>query len=371
MPPPRWAARRAPMLLLLLLSLLFQSVSTEAVKGKAGAAASEAEDDPYDAQPVRNEVQEAIQADKLIHAKKLLKTELAALRRESEVLGRRKGAEPGAQPQFYWLGKSAASGAADLLGDLGNVYQRLGRQAEALAVLEEAADMLKTLFSERSPRYGMAADRLADALVQNGDDAAAVPLYRQVLANLRKTLGESSPAYALTLSKLANAASSAGKSKTAAKTYGEMLDLMGDDAPGGAGGGAAAGGGGGGGSPGADGEDPVAASASVRVRYARSLAGAGKYADALKEAERARDEFAASSAANSLEHAASINGVAGTLEKLGRYDEAISTMAAAYEMGKRAPGADPRLVEQAKRNLNGLRAHVDRKRREAANRDEL
>ena len=103
-------------------------------------------------------------------------------------------------------------------------------------------------------------------------------------------------------------------------------------------------------------------SAAVRVQYARSLAGAGKYEDALREAKKARDEYAASSRAKTLEHAASINGVAGTLEKLGRYEEAISAMAEAYEMAKSVPDASPQLVEQAKRNLDGLRAHIQRKR---------
>ena len=55
--------------------------------------------------------------------------------------------------------------------------------------------------------------------------------------------------------------------------------------------------------------------------------------------------------------------VAGILEKLGRDDEAVRTMEAAYEMARASgrPADDP-LVQQGAANLAGLKRHVGRKR---------
>ena len=64
------------------------------------------------------------------------------------------------------------------------------------------------------------------------------------------------------------------------------------------------------------------------------------------------------------------------LEKLGRNDEALAKMQAAYEMAVAAEGAGSQRAGEALRNLNGMRAHLERKRvrsgeLEKAARDEL
>ena len=65
--------------------------------------------------------------------------------------------------------------------------------------------------------------------------------------------------------------------------------------------------------------------------------------------------------ADGLEHAFSVNAVAGVLEKLGRDDEAISTMAKAAELAAGRRPADDPLVVAAQKNLAGLKSHIVRK----------
>ena len=62
-----------------------------------------------------------------------------------------------------------------------------------------------------------------------------------------------------------------------------------------------------------------------------------------------------------MDVAFSTNGVAGVLEKLGRDDEAVSAMEKAHVLAIEARGGDDPAVLRAKKNLDGLRAHVKRK----------
>ena len=64
--------------------------------------------------------------------------------------------------------------------------------------------------------------------------------------------------------------------------------------------------------------------------------------------------------ADGLEHAFSVNAVAGVLEKLGRDEEAISTMARAAELAAGRRPADDPLVVAAQKNLAGLKSHIAR-----------
>mmetsp|Transcript_70154 Transcript_70154/g.156304 ORF Transcript_70154/g.156304 Transcript_70154/m.156304 type:complete len:112 (-) Transcript_70154:122-457(-) len=63
-----------------------------------------------------------------------------------------------------------------------------------------------------------------------------------------------------------------------------------------------------------------------------------------------------------MDVAYSVNGIAGVLEKLDRNDEAISAMEEAYRLSVEALGSesDP-IVQRARKNLNGLRQHIQKK----------
>ena len=127
---------------------------------------------------------------------------------------------------YLRLGQKAVPAIAGVLTDLGGVYQRLGQQTEGLAALEDATDLLRATYGDRDPRFGMTADKYADALVQNGQHQQALPIYRKLLHTMSTSLGVSHPGYQNTLSKLASAATAAGKHAYAAKSYAEMLGYI-------------------------------------------------------------------------------------------------------------------------------------------------
>jgi hypothetical protein len=329
--------------------------------------------DAYNPEPLRAEAQEAIDANDLKRARQLLRHELSDLRQKARKLP--------AVPQesvdetsavYLRLGRDVAAGVANVLGDLGGVYQRLGQEIEGLAAMEDAADILRAAFGESDPRYGMAADRYADALVQNGQQAEALPVYRKLLKSMQTGLGVSHPAYQLTLSKMAHAAADAGKHASAIKSYSEILgyidgaiaesaDHIDEKASSAQGAGAGAG---------QQQAEPEAASdsaASVRVQYARALAHAGRLHEALAEGERAHRAYSKShTSAGSLDHAMASNGLAGVLERIGRDQEAVSRMSEAYQYAKGSPTASKEVIAGARRNLDGLKAHIARKQRKRA-----
>uniref|UniRef100_A0A7S0NMZ4 MalT-like TPR region domain-containing protein n=1 Tax=Calcidiscus leptoporus TaxID=127549 RepID=A0A7S0NMZ4_9EUKA len=236
--------------------------------------------------------------------------------------------------------KQQTQEVADLLSDLADVYSRLDKEAEALAALEEAAETVAVLHGHGDSRYGLALDKLAGAHMQAGEHGKAYELYQELLDAMRRNLGTAHPGYQFMLSKLAQAAAAADKQHAAAEAFGELLEMA---------------------NPSRAAEDV----ASVRVQYSIALAKMGKLEKALKQAILAEQEYAASEGAGSLQHAASINGVAGVLEKIGRDDEAVAAMSRAHELVQALDHAQPDKEErlrQAKRNLDGLKEHIRRKR---------
>ena len=248
--------------------------------------------------------------------------------------------------------------AAGLLGDLGEIYAGLGQEAEAMASLEEAAEISRVLYGADDPRYGIALDRLADGHVYAGKHAEALAIWKRLLKSMETGLGKSHPGYQFTLKKAADAAMAARKMGGAAKLYRELIEMTEASE----------------GQKPQEGEGKAETLAETRVHYARALADTGKLGPALEQMTRASEAFAASPSAGSIEHAASLNGVAGVLEKLGRNDEALAKMQAAHEMAVAAEGAGSERAGEALRNLNGMRAHVERKReseRQRARSEEL
>lgn len=363
--------RRCSVFCLLIAAAYSSSSATESDKNAK----------EYDSDGVRAEAQALVEKNDLKGARKLLKHELSGVRKLAQTLP--------AVPQetfdehsavYLRLGQKVVPAIAGVLTDLGGVYQRLGQQTEGLAALEDATDLLRATYGDRDPRFGMTADKYADALVQNGQHQQALPIYRKLLHTMSTSLGVSHPGYQNTLSKLASAATAAGKHAYAAKSYAEMLGYIDNAIEQGAGR-SDVNGDGAGGSSQADADDPFAGggkeetspeiaadnAASVRVQYARALANAGKLEEALLEGERARAAYASSRRlAGTVEHAMALNGVAGVLERLGRYDESIGQMTSAYELVKALPGASAEIVEGGRRNLEGLKQHIARKRKRAS-----
>ena len=235
---------------------------------------------------------------------------------------------------------------ADLLMDLSEAYSYLKQEAEAIAALEEATDLSAMLHGRGDSRYGLAKDKLADAHMRAGEHTKAHALYEELLDAMRRGLGKSHPGYQFTLSKAAQAASAAGKHRKAADAFGELLESTDASAM--------------------ETLEAVQNAAGARVQYSVALAKAGQLEAALEQASLAERAYAGSAAAGGLEHAASINGVAGVLERLGRDGEATAAMRRAYDLVEALDESEPDKAErlrQAKSNLQGLEAHVRRKQK--------
>jgi len=289
--------------------------SAELHPGRAGAAS---------AQAVIQESRELLKAGKLGKAQDRLKSVLRELRAQAE----------------------SEEAQADVYGQLGIVYSHSAKEVEAIGAFESAADLVYRKFKPSDPRVGIAVNRLADAHVQAGAHAQAVPLYQRLLMAMREGLGKSHPGYRDTLRKLADSAAAAGKPKVTIKAIREMLDVLGHEPQG----------------------PPQAAEvAKARVKLSRALGSTGAFEEALEHASAARQlyETGAVTDTKGLEHAFSVNAVAGVLEKLGRDEEAISTMALAAKLAaERRPAHDP-LVQAAERHVVGLRKHIQRKHHRA------
>mmetsp|Transcript_46674 Transcript_46674/g.122577 ORF Transcript_46674/g.122577 Transcript_46674/m.122577 type:complete len:336 (+) Transcript_46674:48-1055(+) len=279
---------------------------------------------------VRDQAQKHFENGKLYLARVGLKKILDRLRED--------GGEP---TQFH----------ADVLTDLGKVYRHENKQIESIGAFDDAVDIQMILHGPGDPRVAMAVDKVADGYMQAQNYEEAHKIYNKLILAMRKSYGGSHPGYELTLSKYANAALSAGKPKAAIKSYEELIGLRVKSAQ----------------IPAPDtvknqDERTAGSIAQIRVQYARALAQIGKFEDALVQANKAQEGFAGTKLfRGSMEHAASFNGVAGVLEKLNRDDEAVAEMQKAYDIA--AELNEPGIGESAKGNLEGLKAHVARKRR--------
>ena len=203
------------------------------------------------AQAVIQESRDLVKAGKLRKAQDRLKTVLGELEAQ----------------------QASVEALADVYGQLGIVYSHAAKETEAIAAFENAAELMARQFKPSDARVGVANNRLAEALVQAGAHARAVPLYQQLLTAMREGLGVSHPGYRSTLGKLAEAAATAGRPKLAIKTLRETLEVLRQQPAGG--------------KP----EQQAAEVAKVRVKLARALGGTGGFEEALEHASAARELY--------------------------------------------------------------------------------
>ena len=227
---------------LVLAALVRCDSATPGSPERPGAAA---------AQAVIQESRDLVKAGKLRKAQDRLKTVLGELEAQ----------------------QASVEALADVYGQLGIVYSHAAKETEAIAAFENAAELMARQFKPSDARVGVANNRLADALVQAGAHARAVPLYQQLLTAMREGLGVSHPGYRSTLGKLAEAAGTAGRPKLAIKTLRETLEVLRQQPAGG--------------KP----EQQAAEVAKVRVKLARALGGTGGFEEALEHASAARELY--------------------------------------------------------------------------------
>ena len=231
----------------------------------------------------------------------------------------------------------------DLWTDLGKVYSRMGQEIEAVGALDAAVEATSRVHGQGDPRYAMALDKLADAHMRSGSSFQAMQLYTEVLSLMRKGFGKSHPGYQITLGKAAQAAQKAGKHRKATHAFDELLKLVEEEH--------------------AKSNQAAENLGMIHLQYATALAAAGKLTDALAQANQAQETYEQSGLNRSMDHAAAFNGIAGILEKLNRDEEAVAAMAKALEIAQNVEDAGTDIVRGAQKNLDGLKAHVLRKKR--------
>jgi tetratricopeptide (TPR) repeat protein len=184
---------------------------------------------------------------------------------------------------------------------------------------------------------------------------------------MRERLGSGHPAYALTLQKLGSALVSADRPAAAIKPREELVTLLSaqplDDV----------------GARLAEAHKElslaIALSANKRAQLERALDHANKALQLHESGAVGRAPGRGAASSTVLAHARSANAVAGILERLGRDDEAVSTMGYAYQLAAAQADAEDEIeaeyVMQARRNLEGLKRKVRWKLKQASKVDEL
>ena len=159
----------------------------------------------------RRQIQELLKSGSYVKAKNALKAELQTL-----------------------TGTAHQAERAEVLSELGEVYIQWGKHTEAIGAYEEATELIEAVHGRRDPRFGVAADKLADAHGHLGNHAEAVPLYQELVENmLRGPMGSGHPGLRLTLGKLGSSALEGKNVGAATKAYGQLLELSeGDDSSG-------------------------------------------------------------------------------------------------------------------------------------------
>ncbi|HEX7049937.1 MAG TPA: serine/threonine-protein kinase [Longimicrobiales bacterium] len=120
---------------------------------------------------------------------------------------------------------------ADLLAEVGRIYENLGLFDDASGQLERALELRRTVHGEAHPRVAESMTRLAELRIQQGREAEAVGLARTATAILREhgRAGEPHPALAEALLALGGALRLAGSPEAtseASEAYTEALSLL-------------------------------------------------------------------------------------------------------------------------------------------------
>jgi CHAT domain-containing protein/tetratricopeptide (TPR) repeat protein len=112
---------------------------------------------------------------------------------------------------------------AGCLNSLAMLYQATGDQAAAMPFYRQALEIFRVALGENHPDYAECLHNLAALYSKTGDHAAALPLRRQLLEIDRTALGENHPDYAASLNNLAVLYSEMGDHAAALPLYRRAL----------------------------------------------------------------------------------------------------------------------------------------------------
>jgi tetratricopeptide (TPR) repeat protein len=250
------------------------------------------------------------------------------------------------------LSDSAADDRAALFEALAEAKVAQGKESDAVGAIEAAYDVLLAAFGPDNAKVGSVLGRLADAHAATGDHVSAADTLGQLVTGMRaQGLGTMHPGLRHTLTKHAAALAAAGRRADSIAAYKELIELLTPLPP----------------------EHVGGEIAAAHVALATQLAQTGKQQalqQALEYAQLAvqmhddpqiRGDHGRLRDAEPLDAAVAANALAGVLEKLNRHREAIDQMERAHALAVAILGADDPIALQAKRNVEQLKKHVQRK----------
>lgn len=251
------------------------------------------------------------------------------------------------------LSDSVAEDRAALFEALAEAMMAQGKESDAVGAVEAAYDVLLAALGPDDAKVGAALGRLADAHAAAGDHFSAADTLGQLVAGMRaQGLGSMHPGLRHTATKHAAALAAAGRRADSIAAYKELIELLTPLPP----------------------EHVGGEVAAAHVALATQLAQTGKQASfeqALEYAQLAqrmhddpqlRGDHGRLNGAEPLDAAVAANALSGVLERLGRHSEAIDQMERAHALAAAAVGANDPIALQARRNVEQLRKHVQRKK---------
>ncbi|DBA02022.1 TPA: hypothetical protein N0F65_000269 [Lagenidium giganteum] len=224
---------------------------------------------------------------------------------------------------------------AQLLNDYGTVLTRVKEYDEAVEVLADAVEMIKRVFGESHPSYGLAIRSLADAYMGRKDYRQAIEQYRTLRVHVARGLGERHEAYVETHLRIGEAYKALGKPKQAIKTYKRALEAQGEEI-----------------------DVTTRGIAELFMELSTAEAQVGKLDDALASAIHARALFEAREGQNSLEYAFSLNAMAGVHMKKQQVREALDLLQEAHKIAVALYGERHQIVRDSQRNIDQVQLRL-------------
>lgn len=114
---------------------------------------------------------------------------------------------------------------ADILNEMGESLDALGRKAEAVETWRAALARLQTTKDQKDPQSLTLMNNLATTLTELGQIEEAEPMLRHVAQTRRELYGELDPAYLVSLSNLAVLERRLGNLEASGELYKQVLDL--------------------------------------------------------------------------------------------------------------------------------------------------
>uniref|UniRef100_K3X7E9 Uncharacterized protein n=1 Tax=Globisporangium ultimum (strain ATCC 200006 / CBS 805.95 / DAOM BR144) TaxID=431595 RepID=K3X7E9_GLOUD len=237
-----------------------------------------------------------------------------------------------------------AASYAQLLNDYGTVLIRDEQYEEAVDVLEDASTMMKKIYGDSHPSYGLAMRSLADAYMAKKEFRQAIDKYKTLRHHVKLGLGITHEAYMEASLRIAEGYKQLGDIKRAIKVYKKVIKDQ-------------------------DGQVNMETKGMAEIFMELAMAQNqlnGDIDDAIQNAEAARTMFKEREGEESLNYAFSLNALAGVKMRQHKIQEAYELLHQAHTIALRLFGKDHKMVQASAKTLKDVKTKMDELRAAAA-----